>query len=155
MSALAVCDSALHKGLLVPADLLTARAQADGLPGSAGVADIWALADGRAESVLESRVRLRCIDGLLPPDELQVVIRAADGRIVARGDLGYSRRSLGRSGLLVVEADGRSVHDTVDAVYRDRTRQNEVVGLGHDVLRLTWRDTKDALTIPKAIRRVL
>ncbi|MFC5381360.1 hypothetical protein [Aquipuribacter nitratireducens] len=155
LSALAVCDSALHKRLLLPGDLLTARAQADGLPGSAGVADIWALADGRAESVLESRVRLRCIDGLVPPDDLQVVIRASDGRFVARADLAWSRRSRGRTGLLVVEADGRVVHGTVEAAYHDRSRQNDVVGTGHDMLRVTWRDTTDALTIPRAVRTVL
>ena len=73
-------------------------------------------ADGRAESPLETRARLRCADGGVPPDELQAVIADASGRVLARVDL------LWRAARLIGEADGGEVHDRPDArVPRPRT----------------------------------
>lgn len=92
-AALAVLDSALRKGLCTPAELRRIGAATAGRPGSAHVSDLWSKADGRAESVLESRVRLRCLDAGLVPDELQVEVRDSEGRVLARADLGFRSRS--------------------------------------------------------------
>lgn len=152
-SALAVVDSALRSRVVVPADLARLRDTATGRPGAAHVADLWLLADGRAESVLESRVRLRCIDGGLPPDDLQVEVHDLDGRVLARGDMAYrTRSSRRRPGLLLVEADGAAVHARPEAVLVDRTRGNVLTALGHDVVRFTWRDTVDPHRIPRLVR---
>ena len=152
-TALAVLDSALRSGLVDPSQMGRVAARAAGRPGAAHVADLWASADGRAESVLESRVRLRCIDAALPPDDLQVEVRDGDGLLLARVDLAYRRRSAGRGpGLLVVEADGAAVHSRPDALFVDRSRANCLTADGHDVVRFTWRDTLDPFGIPRAIR---
>jgi hypothetical protein len=149
--AIGVCDAVLHRGLLTREELLAVGEDARGRPGSRSVADIWALADGRAESVHESRIRLRCVDGGLPPDELQIRIRDEAGIVRARGDLGYRKRRRPGRGLLVVEADGAAVHGSADAAFRDRAKGNFVTGMGHDLLRFTWQDSSDALTVPRAV----
>jgi very-short-patch-repair endonuclease len=53
---------------------------------------------------------------------------------------------------LVLEADGREVHSTPDALYRDRWRANALVALGHDVIRCTWADTLDPDRVPAMVR---
>lgn len=152
---LAVLDAAVRRRVATRADLESIRLRATGLPGSAHVADLWELADARAESGLESRVRLRCHEGGTPPDDLQVEIRDVEGALVARADMVLRRRTRRRSGLLLVEADGATAHSTADAVYRDRARANRLTALGHDILRFTWEDTIDPLAIPRAVRAAL
>ena len=152
----AVLDSALARGALDAAGAARARALLRGRRGSLAVADLWDLADGRAESPLESRVRLRCADAGLAPDDLQVVVRDAHGRIIGRGDLGFRRRRQRpdrptRQGWLLVEADGQDVHSTPDALYRDRWRANALVAEGHDLVRCTWADTLSRTRIPAMV----
>lgn len=155
LDALAVLDSALATGLVDHHGLAAAERLAAGRRGCLAVEDLWGLADGRAESPLESRVRLRCVDGGVAPDELQVRISTPDGFVVARGDMGFRRRSRPRAGWLLLEADGRSVHDAPEALYRDRARANALVALGHDVIRCTWADTLDPYRIPAMVRAAL
>lgn len=151
----AALDCALRRRLVRPEDLPSLRAGCAGRPGSRSTVDVWALADGRAESVLESRARVRCVDGGVPPEHLQLEVRDGVGVLRARVDLAWtSRRARGR-GLLVVEADGVAVHGSPDALHRDRERSNTLAALGHDVLRFTYRDTLDALTIPCAVKAAL
>lgn len=153
--ALAVLDNALRRKLVAAADLPVLSRSATGRPGAAHVADLWAWADGRAESSLESRVRFRCIEGGVPPDDLQVEVRDARGSVLARADMAYRRRSRTNRGLLLVEADGAAVHAAPAAIFRDREKQNALTGEGADVLRFTWRDTLDRLSIPRTIRSAL
>ncbi|WP_336922577.1 type IV toxin-antitoxin system AbiEi family antitoxin domain-containing protein [Aquipuribacter sp. SD81] len=152
---LAVLDSALRTGLVSPADLPVLARRAQGTTGCAATTSLWAWADGRAESVLESRVRLRLLDAGLVPDELQLEVRDRSGRLVGRVDMAFRRRTRGRRGLLVVEADGVGPHSTPEALHVDRVRSNALVAEGHDVVRVTWKDTDHPGTIPAAVRAVL
>lgn len=97
------------------------------------LATALAVADGRAESPLETRLRLVLTSAGLPPAELQYVLRAPGGRFIARLDMAWPGRRL------AVEADGR-VHNRPQALYRDRERQNDIVLAGWTVLRFTWED---------------
>lgn len=156
LDGLAVLDSALASGALDAAGAVRARRLAAGRRGSLAVADLWDLADGRAESPLESRARLRCLDAGLAPDELQVVVRDAHGRLIGRADMGFRRRrprpdQRTRQGWLLLEADGRDVHSTPDALYRDRWRANALVAEGHDLVRCTWADTLSPTRIPAMV----
>lgn len=155
LDALAALDSALRTGLVDAAGLRAAQAMVVGRRGSLAVADLWDLADGRAESPLESRVRLRCLDSGLVPDELQVPLRDEHGHVLARGDLGFRRRSRPSRGWLVVEADGQDVHSTPEALYRDRWRADTLVAPGHDVVRCTWVDTLRPVPVPAMVRAAL
>ncbi|WP_298989815.1 type IV toxin-antitoxin system AbiEi family antitoxin domain-containing protein [uncultured Pseudokineococcus sp.] len=154
-AALSVLDSALALGLVTPEDLLVARERCAGRRGSSGAADLWVLADGRAESPLESRARLACVEAGVPPDDLQVVVRTGDGHVVARGDLGFHRRSRPERRLLLLECDGKEVHAAPDALYRDRWRANALVALGVDVIRCTWADVEHPGRLPAMVRAAL
>jgi hypothetical protein len=106
-----------------------------------------------AQSPLETRVRLRATDEGLPPDELQVPVVSPAGAVLGYGDMGY-RLPDGR--WLIVEADGRSVHELPEAVLHDRRRQNSFNALADvSVLRFTWPDTQSRLTIPNVLRPLL
>ncbi|WP_136519094.1 hypothetical protein [Cellulomonas telluris] len=135
--AVALLDSALHRRLL-PRGVDPVRHLLRGRRGAASVRPWLDLADARSASPLETWARLQCHDAGVGPDELQVPVRRADGRVVARGDLGWWMRD-GR--LLVVELDGVGPHGTPDALFRDRARQNAITATGRvDLLRFTARD---------------
>lgn len=90
-----------------------------------------ALADERAESPLESRLRLLLVRAGLPPHDLQHEVRC-HGRFVARVDLWYEG--------LVVEADGFAFHSARADYRRDRRRQRALVRLGLAYLPFAWED---------------
>ncbi|WP_163886589.1 type IV toxin-antitoxin system AbiEi family antitoxin domain-containing protein [Mycolicibacterium hippocampi] len=77
--ALATLDAALHSGRCTPADLASAVSQQRGRRGIVAVRALVQLADGRAESAMESEARLVMIDHGLPRPELQYVIRGRAG----------------------------------------------------------------------------
>jgi hypothetical protein len=137
-NGLAVLDSVRRLRLLAPHELALAHDLARGRRGVASRHDLWDLADGRAESPLESFARLECVEDGIPPGTLQLPVRDGSGAVVARGDMGWQRRD-GR--WLVAELDGREHHDTPVAVFADRRRQNLLTGSGTvDLLRFTWHD---------------
>lgn len=136
--ALAVVDSALHQRLLTRRRLEWAHDLARGRRGVASRHDIFELADGRAESALESFARLDLVDGGIPPDTLQLPLLDADGRRRARGDLAWR---LPRGRHLVVETDGAEYHSAPEAVRADHRRQNRIVSSGKvDLLRFGFAD---------------
>jgi very-short-patch-repair endonuclease len=129
--AVALMDAALRTGHLD--DLRRARTLTTRRAGAASRHDWWELADGRAESVLETWLRLTLSDAGLPAAQVQWPVRDGEGRF-ARLDLAYPSQRVD------VEADGVTVHDRPGAVYRDRWRQNLLANLGWTVLRFTWAD---------------
>lgn len=147
--AIAVLDSALQRGVVGPGDLDEVARLARGRRGAARLHGWWQLVDGRAQSPLETRARLQCVDAGIPPDDLQVPVRDASGRIVARGDLGWKLR---RGRWLLVEIDGAGPHSAPDALFEDRRRQNAVVATGAvDMMRFTARDLKRSGLLPAAV----
>lgn len=155
-TALSVLDSTLRRGS--PQTVLDeARRLAAGRTGAGQVDDLWSLADSDAESPLESRVRLRMVDGGLAPDRLQQRLRDAASRIYARPDMTIDAERRGRPqrGPLYVEADGRGPHSTPTAAYRDREKSSEILGDDGDVERFTWDDTFDPMRVPWRLRRAL
>lgn len=147
--ALAVLDSAVQRHVIRPDEVDDVRRLVRGRRGSRRVAPWWDLVDGRAQSPLETRARLQCRDAGLAPHDLQVPVAGADGRVVARGDLGWWLED-GR--LLVAEIDGAGPHGTPDALHRDRVRQNAIVATGAVVLRFTAADIH-AGRVPATVSR--
>jgi very-short-patch-repair endonuclease len=74
------------------------------------------MADGRAESPMESRMRWRFIEGGLPVPDLQVEV--ADGSRLHRLDTGWREHRLG------AEFDGLEAHMTRQQLAADRDRHN-------------------------------
>jgi hypothetical protein len=122
----------LDAGLRLGADrgeiawLLAARQ-----PGAVRARRALALADGRAESPLESRLRLLLVESGLPPDDLQHALAGEDGD-AARVDIWYPG--------VVVEADGFSFHSAREPYRRDRRRAQLFASLGHLYLPFSWED---------------
>ncbi len=147
--AVSALDSALYRGLVTDDDLLLVRALVKGRRGAIAARGYLAEADGRAQSPLETRTRLRCVDGRVPPDVLQIDVRDDDGYLLGIGDLGW------RAPKVIAEADGRAPHGTPEAVFADRRRQNRLVNAGWTVLRFTWQDTLDPAYIPWTVRSAI
>jgi hypothetical protein len=148
---LSLLDSALHLGLIGPDDLRQIELFGRGRRGAVKLRSLLGLADGRAESPLESRVRLACIDGNLPPNQLQYPVYDGFGNLLAIGDFAW----LSRPRPLIGEADGESVHALPRAVYRDRWRGNALTARGCDTIRFTWADAMEPRRIVSAVRAAL
>ena len=136
--AVAFLDSGLNRGLLTPAALEDAQRLAAGRPGAEICRGWWKLADGRAQSALETWTRLDCIDGDVAPDQLQYPVTTDEGHVLGFGDLAW----LSRTRPLIGEADGAGVHAAPSALYRDRYRSNAFVSAGADIIRFTWADAR-------------
>ncbi|WP_231384157.1 type IV toxin-antitoxin system AbiEi family antitoxin domain-containing protein [Cellulomonas sp. URHD0024] len=151
--AVAVLDDVLHRGLLTDQGLAVIEGLLVGRRGAVEVRNRIRLVDRRAESPLETFARLDCVDGGVPPDELQVEIRDRHGAFVARGDLGW-RLPGGR--WLIVEVDGREVHEAPVALLRDRRRQNAMLATAHvELLRVTADDIGRRGTVAALVRTAL
>ena len=111
------------------------------------------LGDGRAQSPLETRIRLIAVAARIPPDELQLPVHDASGHLLGYGDLAWHRPD-GRT--LVVEADGRRWHEAPEAVLHDRRRANGFVGTGRiDMVRFVWDDTRRPSYVEGVLREHL
>ncbi|HEU4349715.1 MAG TPA: type IV toxin-antitoxin system AbiEi family antitoxin domain-containing protein [Actinoplanes sp.] len=148
-AGVSLLDSALNLGVLAEDDLVALPALLHGRRGAVAARTWLREADGRAQSPLETRVRLRCVDGGVRPDHLQHEIRGSGGGLLGIADFAWTRaRVLG-------EADGRGPHGSVAAVYADRKRQNRLTNAGWRILRFTWADTLAADYIPGTVRQAL
>ena len=137
-TAVAVLDSALNRRRISHRDLGQIRRGVRGRRGAKKLWPWWDLVDGRADSPVETRARLECLDAGLPRPELQVRIADSQGVIVARGDMGWQRSD---GSWLLVEIDGTSIHSQPSALYRDRRRHNAIALSGaHTQLRFTSAD---------------
>lgn len=126
--AVPVLDAGLRAGVELN-ELLEPLAGA--APGRRRARRAIGLADGRAESPLESLLRLTLALAGLPPADLQHVIRE-DGRFAARVDLWYPG--------LVVEADGFEFHSRREEYRRDRRKGQVFARLGLLAMRFSWED---------------
>lgn len=148
---LCLLDWALRAGVHSPDSLETVLATIRRRPGAVHVREMAALADGRAGSPLESRVRLACIDGDVAPDDLQYPVLDLRGRVVGYGDLAWLRRARP----LIGEADGEEVHSRPRAVFYDRWRSNEFVTRSCDIVRFTWSDALRPVYVQQIVRAAL
>jgi very-short-patch-repair endonuclease len=146
VTAVSVVDSCLNRGLVSDDEVTAAAAMLAHRRGAVAARKHLSEADGRAESPLETRVRLECVDGGVAPDELQYVVRDGHGRDLARCDFAWTKHRL------IGEADGAAVHSLPEALYRDRQRQNDLVNAGFTVLRFTDEDARKLGEIVRLVR---
>jgi hypothetical protein len=147
--AVSVLDSGLNRKLLNEEEFATLPARIRSRPGAIRARRYLGDVDGRARSPLETRTRLRCCDGGVPPDEVGYLIRDEYGYILAEADLAWLRAKV------IAEADGAGPHTLPDAVFTDRHRQNVLANAGWLVLRFTWEDTLRPDVIPTVVRQAL
>ena len=152
--ALCLFDWALHTELMSQGDLDDLVAAAKRRPGVVHVRRAAELADARAESPLESRVRLAYIDGGTPPDDLQYPVEDNFGLVVGYGDMAWLKRRHTEKAL-IAEADGRDPHSKPRAVLYDRRRANTMVGRSCDIVRFTWADALKPVYVQQVVRAAL
>jgi very-short-patch-repair endonuclease len=132
--AVVVCDAVQRAALATEQSLSEELDRHAGLRGIVQARRVLTLADARAESPPESRLRLALVlDGLRPVPQYEIRV---DGRLVARVDLALPELRI------AIEYDGREVHEREDVFVRDRQRQNELVRAGWVVLRFTAADLR-------------
>lgn len=152
--SVALMDSAQQQRRLTSDGLRQAHALAGRRPGVARTHRWWDESDARAESPAETWARLACWDAGIPPDMLQLTIVGLDGRLRARVDLAWL---LPDGRWLLVEIDGREVHEAPVALFHDRTRQNQIATDQTLIRRFTGRDawrstlTDDLTSILRAV----
>ncbi|WP_170153728.1 DUF559 domain-containing protein [Actinoplanes italicus] len=131
--ALVVLDAMLHRHLLHRERLQPMIVQRFSWPGITQLTALTRLADPRAESPMESHIRLLLHDARLPPPVPQFEIRDTADRFLGRADLAWPDSAL------VVEYDGDHHRDR-QQFRRDVARLNAFRMAGWTVLRFTADD---------------
>ncbi|WP_344235634.1 type IV toxin-antitoxin system AbiEi family antitoxin domain-containing protein [Kribbella hippodromi] len=145
-------DAALHLGLIDDRELRRLLRSTEFWPGSATARAALGFADGRSESVGESRLRVLMHDQGLPAPSLQVVYRDRYG-IIARVDFDFDGFNT------LVEFDGRLKYAgaTEDVLVQEKIREDRLRALGFEVVRTMWSDldhpARTAATIRAAFAR--
>lgn len=129
VEAVVAVDALARRGSFAPADLLGYRVTRPGARGCRRLGRVVALADLRAESPPESRLRVRLVLAGLPAPEVQYQVLDEHGFVLARADLAYPEAKL------AIEYDGRG-HLDPTRTERDRERDAELAAHGWQTLRL-------------------
>lgn len=138
--AVIALDAALVAEQVTTRQIRDALARARHWPGAPRAARAVALADGRAESPLETRGRLRILGAGLPAPELQVEI-GTSGRLVGVVDAWFDEAAV------AVEFDGRVKYadpwrgrSPERVLWEEKRREDELRGLDIRVLRIVDAD---------------
>jgi hypothetical protein len=133
--ALATLDAALRSGTCTRPELWRAAVGQAGRRGIVAVRDLIPLADGRAESPMESEARLAMLDGGLPIPELQYEIVDGNGEL-RRVDFAWPAERV------AVEYDGLDWHSDPEAMRRDRRRAAALLDVDWVVLAIVFEDVR-------------
>ncbi|MFV8053451.1 hypothetical protein [Mycobacterium sp. 48b] len=133
--ALATLDAALRSNTCTRADLWRAALEQAGRRGIVAVRNLIALADGRAESPMESEARLVMLDGGLPVPELQYEVIDGNGQL-RRLDFAWPRQKV------AVEYDSLDWHGNPDALRDDRRRTAALMKVGWTVIAIVFEDVR-------------
>lgn len=109
--------------------------------GALAVRVVSDFADGRSESVGESRTRWAFSLLGLPEPLLQAEIRNAAGDFVARVDFLFAEQRT------IVEFDGMVKYGERSDLTREKAREDALRGLGYSVVRVTWADLAAPLQV--------
>lgn len=156
-SAVVAVDAALARAMATEEEMAEALARAKGWPGAPRARRAVSFADGRSESVGESRSRVAIARAGLPGPALQWEIRAGDGGLIARTDFCW------RESRLVGEFDGQVKYGRLlapgqsagDAIYQEKLREDRVRAENYSMVRWGWADLRQFGPIAARLRRHL
>jgi hypothetical protein len=114
-----------------------------------------AFADGRSESVGESRSRVLIKRLGLPAPDLQVEVRRSSGSLIGRSDFGW------RQERTLAEFDGRVTYgrllrpgqDPSDVVFAEKLREDALRDQGFQVVRWIWSGLDRPLVVGDRLNR--
>lgn len=143
--AVVVADAALFRRLVNPDGLARAVQRHPRWPGVPAAGRALRFADGRSESVGESRSRVAISLAGLPAPVLQWEVRSTSGRLIGRVDFGWPDLAT------IGEFDGRVKYGRLlrpdrspgDVVYEEKRREDELRAVGLGVVRWGWSDLSD------------
>lgn len=133
--ALATLDAALRSGTCNRVDMSRALAKQAGRRGVVAVRELLPLADGRAESPMESAARLVMIDGGLPIPQLQYEVIDGQGH-VRRLDFAWPDHRV------AAEYDGLDWHSGANAMLADRNRTSALMDVRWTVIPIVYADVR-------------
>ncbi|MGH8825124.1 MAG: type IV toxin-antitoxin system AbiEi family antitoxin domain-containing protein [Jiangellaceae bacterium] len=141
-AAVVVTDALLHQGLVDKDTVLERLDSMRDWPGTCNAGRVVEFADGRSESVGESRSRVTFDLIGLPRPDLQRVIISPDGQVVGRSDFLFEEFET------IGEFDGRVKYgrllkpgqDPGEVVWREKLREDRMRELGFEVVRVIWLD---------------
>ena len=131
MEGVVAADLFLHAGLVTIAELRLYVTERSRTRGIAKLRRVLELAEPRAESAMETRLRILLVLAGLPRPETQVSIRDDQGHLLGRPDLFYRRQHV------AIEYDGGHHRERL---VDDNRRQNRLVGAGLRLLRFSAPD---------------
>ena len=158
VSGLVSADDALNKELFGHGSLVDYHGRVKHWPGMRQMQLVVRLADGRSESVGETRTRHLCWRCSLPAPELQYKVFDAWGRLVGRTDFAWPAYGLfgefdGRGKYLRGFKKGQSVADVVLA---EKAREDLIREItGWTCVRITWPELDHYEKTAERIRRQL
>lgn len=157
-SGLCSVDSALHRGRVISAELDEYRNRMRRHPHSRTLDLVLRMADGRSESVGESRLRYLLWRHGLPRPVSQYAVHDHTGHLIGIVDLALPEHRV------LLEFDGRVKYgrllppgqDAGEAVYREKLREDALrEATGFTVVRVTWADLADPVGIANRVRRAI
>lgn len=150
LSGVVAADSALHRGLVTREQLAEVVTSTEGWPYASRAESMLALADGRSESVGESRLRIVCVVAGIEV-EPQVLVRDELGVAVARLDLKIKGVKVG------LEFDGQvKYRDRGNrALWEEKLREDRLRRLGYIIVRVTWADLDNPQRLLAEIHRAI
>src|SRR5829696_485706 len=152
--AVVLLDAALRARAVDHVVLQGRAAELGRVPGARSAIRAVRFADGRSESVGESRSRVLLARLGLAPTTLQLEVRRYDGAFLGRADFGWDdERVLG-------EFDGRIKYGRLlrpgqapgDAVFEEKRREDAFRDEGWGVVRWTWDDLTPGVLGPRVHR---
>jgi hypothetical protein len=156
---LAILDTALHRHLVTPDDLLGMLTWQSRWPGIAKARTLVMLGDARRESPLESWTAWAFAQARLVPPQWQTEIRTDDGRFAGRVDcwwLGVAGEADSRSKYALAAAErtasgSRAVFEVLEA---ERSREQRLRATGAEVVRWTTADVLRPDRLPDLSARI-
>jgi len=155
--AVVILDSLLRHGFTLD-EVMAAYVLLQSWPFMRALQVAVRLADGRAESVGESRTRYLCYAQGLPMPDLQFQVRDSSGALLGTTDLAWPEHRL------LGEFDGkvkygrllRDGEEAGDAVFREKLREDALrETTGWAMVRLVWTDLYRPAATAARIRRLM
>jgi hypothetical protein len=155
--AVAALDAALHREFLAKPVLESRVQELAGTRGSRAATRAVTFADGRSESVGESRSRVLLHRLGLAPSALQRTIHSASGLFLGRADFAWEDERV------VGEFDGRVKYgrgrrpgqDPADVVLEEKRREDAIRDEDWGVVRWTWSDLLPGTAVGDRVSRAL